>query len=90
MAEKDKDAKANPIMLAVLFAGILATLFFILMTGDYGESEPPTGQSMDMTPLEIDMVAAVDVEEPEPEVAEVVDITTFIEPTRPQAPSPSV
>ena len=54
MAEKDKDAKANPIMLAVLFAGILATLFFILMTGDYGESEPPIGQSMDVTPLEIE------------------------------------
>ena len=87
MAEKDKDAKANPIMLAVLFAGILATLFFILMTGDYGESEPPTGQSMDVTPLEIDMVAAVDVEEPEPEVAEVVDITVIAEPAAPPKPS---
>ena len=87
MAEKDKDAKANPIMLAVLFAGILATLFFILMTGDYGESEPPTGQSMDVTPLEIDMVAAVDVEEPEPEVTEVVDITVIAEPLAPPKPS---
>ena len=87
MAEKDKDAKANPIMLAVLFAGILATLFFILMTGDYGESEPPIGQSMDATPLEIDMVAAVDVEEPEPEVTEVVDITVIAEPEAPPKPS---
>lgn len=74
-------------MLAVLFAGILATLFFILMTGDYGESEPPTGQSMDVTPLEIELVAAVDVEEPEPEVTEVVDITVIAEPEAPPKPS---
>ncbi len=37
MAEKDAEPRANPIFLGILFAGILATLVFILMTGDYGE-----------------------------------------------------
>ena len=41
MAEKDAEPRANPIFLGILFAGILATLVFILMTGDYGEPTLP-------------------------------------------------
>lgn len=41
MAETDAEPRANPIFLGILFAGILATLVFILMTGDYGEPTLP-------------------------------------------------
>ena len=41
MAETDAEPRANPIFLGILFAGILATLVFILMTGDYGEPALP-------------------------------------------------
>ena len=41
MAETDDEPRANPIFLGILFAGILATLVFILMTGDYGEPTLP-------------------------------------------------
>ncbi|HCL67886.1 MAG TPA: hypothetical protein DIC49_00085, partial [Gammaproteobacteria bacterium] len=60
------DDKANPIILAILFAGILATLAFILITGDYGESEVPE-QTTEITPVEIEMVPAP---EPEPDPIE--------------------
>ena len=51
MSEKAADDNANPIILAILFAGILATLVFILMTGDYGESEVPE-QTTAITPVD--------------------------------------
>ena len=41
MAETNAEPRANPIFLGILFAGILATLVFILMTGDYGEPTLP-------------------------------------------------
>ena len=41
MTETDAEPRANPIFLGILFAGILATLVFILMTGDYGEPTLP-------------------------------------------------
>jgi hypothetical protein len=74
MTDKAADDKANPIILAILFAGILATLAFILITGDYGESEVPE-QTAEITPVEIEMVPAPKPE-PDPiedEVAEVAE-----------------
>ncbi|MDA8754476.1 DUF3014 domain-containing protein [Luminiphilus sp.] len=41
MAATNAEPRANPIFLGILFAGILATLVFILMTGDYGEPTLP-------------------------------------------------
>ena len=64
MTDKKADDKANPTILAILFAGILATLVFILITGDYGESEVPE-QTTEITFVEVEMVPA-----PEPELIE--------------------
>jgi hypothetical protein len=72
MTDKAADDKANPIILAILFAGILATLVFILMTGDYGESEVPE-QTTEIMPVEIEMVPATELEPIEEEVVVVVE-----------------
>jgi hypothetical protein len=83
MSEKAADDNANPIILAILFAGILATLVFILMTGDYGESEVPE-QTTEITPVEIEMVPAP---EPEPLVEEVVVVEEAVLPELPPEPT---
>ena len=68
MSEETADNKANPIILAILFAGILATLMFMLMTGDSGKSEVPE-QVNEIKPLEMEMAPTP---EPEPIEEEVV------------------
>jgi len=83
MTDKAADDKANPIILAILFAGILATLVFILMTGDYGKSEVPEETTV-ITPVEIEMVTAP---EPEPIVEEVVVIDEDVSPEPPPEPT---
>lgn len=83
MSEKAADDKANPVILAILFAGILATLVFILMTGDYGKSEVPE-QSTEITPVEIEMVPAP---EPEPIVEEVFVVEEEVLPELPPEPT---
>ena len=84
MTDKVADDKANPIILAILFAGILATLVFILMTGDYGKSEVPE-QVTEIAPVKIEMVPAP---EPEPIPEEVV--VTETERLPEVAPQPTV
>ena len=83
MSEKAADNKANPIILAILFAGILATLVFILMTGDYGKSEVPE-KTTEVIPVEIEMVTGP---EPEPIVEEVVVIEEAASPEPPPEPT---
>ena len=83
MTDKAEDDKANPIILAILFAGILATLVFILMTGDYGESEVPK-QTTEITPIEIEKVPTP---EPEPIVEEVVVVEEEVLPEPPPEPT---
>jgi hypothetical protein len=83
MTDKAADDKANPIILAILFAGILATLVFILMTGDYGKSEVPE-ETTEITPVEIEMVTTP---EPEPIVEEVVVIEEDTSPELPPEPT---
>ena len=85
MSEKATDDKANPFILAILFAGILATLVFILMTGDYGKSEVPE-QSTEITPVEIEMVQAPEPE-PEPIVEEVFVVEEEVLPELPPEPT---
>ena len=85
MTEKAADDKANPIILAILFAGILATLVFILMTGDYGKSEVPE-QTTEITPVEIEMVPAPEPE-PEPVEDEVVVAEEEVLPEPPPEPT---
>jgi len=81
MTDKAADDKANPIILAILFAGILATLAFILITGDYGESEVPE-QTAEITPVEIEMVPAPKPE-PEPIEEEVAEVAEEVLPELP-------
>ena len=40
MSDEQPDAKVQPVILGIIFALILATLVFVLATGDYGESQP--------------------------------------------------
>ena len=68
MTDKKADDQANPIILAILFAGILATLVFVLITGDYGKSQV-SEQVTKITPTEIETVPAL---EPAPIQEEVV------------------
>ena len=82
MTDKAAGNKSNPIILAILFAGILATLVFILMTGDYGKSEVPE-QTTEIQPAEIEMVSAP---EPEPVEDEVVVVEEEVLPELPPAP----
>ncbi len=79
MTDKKADDKANPTILAILFAGILATLVFILITGDYGESEVPE-QTTEITFVEVEMVPA-----PEPELIE-EEVVIFEEERIPESP----
>ena len=79
MTDKKADDRANPTILAILFAGILATLVFILITGDYGESEVPE-QTTEITFVEVEMVPA-----PEPELIE-EQIVIFEEDILPEPP----
>jgi len=79
MTDKKADDKANPTILAILFAGILATLVFILITGDYGESEVPE-QTTEITFVEVEMVPA-----PEPELIE-EEVVIFEEERLPESP----
>ena len=81
MTDKAADDKANPIILAILFAGILATLAFILITGDYGESEVPE-QTAEIAPVDIEMVPAP---EPEPDPIE-EEVTEVAEEVLPELP----
>jgi len=81
MTDKAADDKVNPIILAILFAGILATLAFILITGDYGESEVPE-QTAEITPVEIEMVPAPKPE-PEPIEEEVAEVAEEVLPELP-------
>jgi hypothetical protein len=81
MTDKAADDKANPIILAILFAGILATLAFILITGDYGESEVPE-QTAEITPVEIEMVPAPKPE-PDPIEEEVAEVAEEVLPELP-------
>ena len=81
MTDKAADDKANPIILAILFAGILATLAFILITGDYGESEVPE-QTAEIRPVEIEMVLAPKPE-PEPIEEEVAEVAEEVLPELP-------
>ena len=82
MTDKKADDKADPTILAILFAGILATLVFILMTGDYGKSAVPE-ETTKITPVEIEMVRAP---EPEPIVEDVVVIEEETLPELPPEP----
>ena len=82
MTDKKADDKADPTILAILFAGILATLVFILMTGDYGKSAVPEETTI-ITPVEIEMVPAP---EPEPIVEDVVVIEEEALPELPPEP----
>jgi hypothetical protein len=83
MAEKHAEPRANPIFLGILFAGILATLVFILMTGDYGEP---------MVPEELVMVQPPVVPAPTPIEAEATaapiaaTVVTEVQPKIPPAP----
>ena len=45
MSEQQLDSKIQPIALGVIVALILATLVFVLATGDYGKSTPPDDTS---------------------------------------------
>jgi hypothetical protein len=85
MTDKAADDKANPIILAILFAGILATLAFILITGDYGESEVPE-QTTEITPVEIEMVPASEPE-PDPIEEEVAEVEEEVLPELPPEPT---
>ena len=65
MSEAQSDSKVQPIILGIIVALLLATLIFILATGDYGESTPMEDVAV-VQPVEI--VEPVIVEaEPEPE-----------------------
>lgn len=85
MTDKAADDRANPIILAILFAGILATLAFILITGDYGESEVPE-QTTEITPVEIEMVPAPEPE-PDPIEEEVAEVEEEVLPELPPEPT---
>ena len=83
MTDKAADDKVNPIILAILFAGILATLVFILMTGDYGKSEAPE-QTTEIKPVTIEMVPAP---EPDPIEEAVVVVEEEVLPELPPEPN---
>jgi len=81
MTDKAADDKVNPIILAILFAGILATLAFILITGDYGESEVPE-QTAEIAPVDIEMAPAPEPE-PDPIEEEVAEVAEEVLPELP-------
>jgi hypothetical protein len=65
MSDEQPDAKVQPVILGIIFALILATLVFVLATGDYGESQPMEDFTV-VQPVEIAEPVVVEVE-PEPE-----------------------
>ncbi|MDG1033759.1 MAG: DUF3014 domain-containing protein [Luminiphilus sp.] len=83
MAEKHGEPRANPIFLGILFAGILATLVFILMTGDYGEPTVPEELVMVQPPVE-PAPAPIEAEVPAAPIA--APVATEVQPKTPPAP----
>ena len=83
MAESDAEPRANPIFLGILFAGILATLVFILMTGDYGEPTLPEELVMVQPSVE-PAPAPVAAEAPAALIA--APVVTEVQPKIPPAP----
>ena len=83
MAEKHAEPRANPIFLGILFAGILATLVFILMTGDYGEPTLPEELVMVQPPVE-PAPAPIEAEVPAAPIA--APVATEVQPKTPPAP----
>ena len=83
MAEKHAEPRANPIFLGILFAGILATLVFILMTGDYGEPTVPEELVMVQPPVE-PAPAPIEAEVPAAPIA--APVATEVQPKIPPAP----
>ncbi|MDA7581648.1 DUF3014 domain-containing protein [Luminiphilus sp.] len=83
MAETDAEPRANPIFLGILFAGILATLVFILMTGDYGEPTLPEELVMVQPPVE---PAPTPIEAEAPAAPIAAPVVTEVQPKIPPAP----
>jgi hypothetical protein len=83
MAEKHAEPRANPIFLGILFAAILATLVFILMTGDYGEPTVPEELVMVQLPAES---APAPLETEVPAVPIAAPVATEVQPKTPPAP----
>ena len=83
MAEKHAEPRANPIFLGILFAGILATLVFILMTGDYGEPTVPEELVMVQAPV-APAPAPIEAEVPVAPIA--APVVTEVQPKIPPAP----
>ena len=83
MAETDAEPRANPIFLGILFAGILATLVFILMTGDYGEPTLPEELVMVQPSVE---PAPMPIEAEAPAAPIVAPPVTEVQPKIPPAP----
>ena len=83
MAETDAEPRANPIFLGILFAGILATLVFILMTGDYGEPTLPEELVMVQPSVE---PAPMPIEAEAPAAPIAAPPVTEVQPTIPPAP----
>ena len=65
MSEEPSDSKVQPILLGFIVALLLATLVFVLATGDYGESTPMEDLAV-VQPVEIAEPVIVEAE-PEPE-----------------------
>ncbi|MDB2313533.1 DUF3014 domain-containing protein [Luminiphilus sp.] len=83
MAETDAEPRANPIFLGILFAGILATLVFILMTGDYGEPTLPEELVIVQPPVE---PAPTPIEAEAPAAPIAAPVVTEVQPKIPPAP----
>ncbi len=80
MQEEQSDSKVQPIILGIIVALLLATLAFILATGDYGESTPMEDLSV-VQPIEIAEPVVIEAE-PEPE-----SVPVFVpEPVEPPPP----
>jgi len=83
MAETNAEPRANPIFLGILFAGILATLVFILMTGDYGE--PTLPEELVMVQPSVEPVPApIAAQAPAAPIA--APVVTEVQPKIPPAP----
>jgi len=66
MSEEPSDSKVQPIILGIIVALLLATLVFILATGDYGKSTPMEDMTV-VQPVQIAEPVIVEAEaEPEP------------------------
>ena len=83
MAEKHAEPRANPFFLGILFAGILATLVFILMTGDYGEPTVPEELVMVQPPV---VPAPAPIESEATAVPITAPVVTEVQPKIPPAP----